>query len=188
MLPETGNPGEEVPPQTRHGWQVSRPGGRPDAIHPQRLLSPPPPTRLTMSGAAIVKSTTNFLFHHKSQQDGEPATNGLVQPGNISKSLGLVDSVVTANGMTVGDGVTQPAGGYQVAIGSLTAGTGEGGRGCPLISQGGKQTFAEPSRRGAFGRQAPRLLERAGPSCPVLSKHPERQSKGLVGVPIPPGD
>lgn len=64
-----------------------------------------------------MKSTTNFLFHYKKKQNGEPAANGLVQPGNISKSLSLVDSIVTANGMIVGDGVTQPVCGYQVAIG-----------------------------------------------------------------------
>lgn len=134
MLPATGNPGEEVPPKHAMAGRCHyREEGR-GAISPQRLLFPPP-TSLTISGAAIMKGTTNFLFHYKSKRNGEPAANGLVQPGNISKSLSLVDSIVTANGMVVGDGVIQPACGYQVAIGGMTAGTRAGERGCPLISK-----------------------------------------------------
>lgn len=106
-LPETWNLGEEVPPHPGHGWPVSHTEKRRRAITAWDLPSPHP---LTISGAAIVRSRNNFLFHSKSKRDGEQAANGSVQEGNIStKSLSLVDSVITANGTIVGDCVTQPA-------------------------------------------------------------------------------
>ena len=112
-LPETWNPGEEVPPQQAMAGRFHT---RRNVEGPslRRTFSPHLPLLLTISGAAIVKSRNNFLFHYKSKRDGEQAANGSVQSGNIStKSLSLVDSVITANGMIAGNRVTQPAGGIR---------------------------------------------------------------------------
>lgn len=63
----------------------------------------PLPSLLTISGAAIIKGRSNFLFHYKSKCDA----SRLVHPGNTpTESLSLVDSIITANGITAGVRVT----------------------------------------------------------------------------------
>lgn len=115
-LSETGNLDKEAPSPTGRGWWV--PQHR--EMLRSRLLeasSLPQPTLLTISGTAILKSRNNFLFHYKSQRDGEQAANRLVRLGNIStKSLSLVDSLIAANGIIAAVRVTRSGSGYQVAL------------------------------------------------------------------------
>lgn len=102
--------------------------------HPRQVSSLPLPTLLTISGAAIVKSRNSSFFHHKSGHGGERAANRkcfhqVAQPCRPSRH---------SERRYHGRRVTQPAGGYRVAVGRM------GGENVASFNQGVRE--ANPCR------------------------------------------